>query len=498
MLIVSVWHRRFRFLGVDGRRFALGAKAVGFSFKKNFVATMWKVWTRSRRFFNLRMIESCLLVCGDRDVTVSSFMLWVRVRGFIFVNLLVAFATVGFVFGSPPAWAKTESYIIVDAETGAALSERNADAQTYPASLTKMMTLYLLFESLEQGKVRLDQQFTVSARAAAQAPSKLGLADGQQIAIRDLVLGIVTKSANDAAVVVAENLGGSEPGFAERMTQKARALGMTHTIYRNASGLPNPGQLTTARDLSRLALALYRDFPKEYAYFATEEFTYNGVTHANHNHLMQAFEGMDGIKTGYIRASGFNLAASAVRDNRRLVGVVMGGPSPHARDMEMAQLLNDAFASHGTAPPVLTAAVEADPEVEPNPHSFTRRAARALAKLSPISRAEAATPVQVPRGRHETAENWGIQVGAFAQEGAAQKAVATATAKLPALQAKTVQVLTPGQPAQGERYYRARLVGFSERDAERACHVLHKKHLQCAVVAVGATQQVAVAIAPRG
>jgi D-alanyl-D-alanine carboxypeptidase len=425
-------------------------------------------------------------------------MLRVRIRGFIFVNLVVACATVGFLLESSPARAKTESYIIVDAESGVALAERNADAQTFPASLTKMMTLYLLFESLEQGKVTLDQQFAVSARAAAQAPSKLGLFDGQHIAVHDLVLGIITKSANDAAVVVAENLGGSEPGFAERMTQKARVLGMTRTVYRNASGLPNPGQLTTARDLARLALALYRDFPKEYAYFATEEFTYNGVTHANHNHLMQAFEGMDGIKTGYIRASGFNLAASAVRDNRRLVGVVMGGPSPHARDMEMAQLLNDAFAGRGAAPPVMVATSEPDSEVEPNPHSFTRRAARALAKLSPIGRAEAATPVHAPRARHEAAETWGIQVGAFAQEAAAEKAAEKAVAKLPALHTKTIQVLSPGQPQQGERYYRARLIGFSERDAERTCHALHKKHVQCAVIAPGATQQVAVVTAPRG
>jgi D-alanyl-D-alanine carboxypeptidase len=423
-----------------------------------------------------------------------------HVQGFIFVNLLVALATVGFLFVSPPVSATTESYIIVDAQTGAVLAERNADAQTYPASLTKMMTLYLLFESLEQGRVTLDQQFTVSARAAAQAPSKLGLAQGQHIAVRDLVFGIITKSANDAAVVVAENLGGSEPGFAERMTQKARVLGMTHTVYRNASGLPNPGQLTTARDLARVALALYRDFPKEYAYFATEEFTFNGATYANHNHLMQAFDGMDGIKTGYIRASGFNLAASAVRNHHRLVGVVMGGPSPHARDMEMAQLLNDAFAGENTGPPVLTAAAEpeADPEVEPNPHSFTRRAARALAKLSPISRAEAATPVQMRHGRHEISEHWGIQVGAFAQESAAEKAAATAVARLPGLQAKTVEVLSPGQPGQSEHYFRARLVGFSERDAERTCHALHKRHLQCAVIAPVATQQVTVATAPRG
>src|SRR5258708_233534 len=281
----------FRLLRVERRGFGHGAQAVGFRVKK----TLWRQCGKCGQEVDVFLISGCLSPvswsAGIGGVTVGSFMLWVRVRGFIFVNLLVAFATVGFLFASPPAFAKTESYIIIDAETGSVLSEHNADAQTYPASLTKMMTLYLLFESLEQGKVRFDQQFVVSARATAQAPSKLGLADGQHVAVRDLLLGIITKSANDAAVVVAENLGGSEPGFAERMTQKARVLGMARTVYRNASGLPNPGQLTTARDLARLALALHRDFPKEYAYFATEEFTYNGGIHANPNPLMPAFEG---------------------------------------------------------------------------------------------------------------------------------------------------------------------------------------------------------------
>jgi D-alanyl-D-alanine carboxypeptidase len=418
----------------------------------------------------------------------------VRVRGCIFVNLLVGFATAVLFLAAPASWAKTESYIVIDAESGATLTEHNADAQTYPASLTKMMTLYLLFDAIEQGKVKLDQQLTVSARAASQAPSKLGLGVGQHVAVRDLMLGIITKSANDAAVVVAESLGGSEAGFAERMTQRARLLGMTRTVYRNASGLPNPGQLTTARDLARLALALYRDFPGKYGYFATEEFTFNGVTHANHNHLMQAFEGMDGIKTGYIRASGFNLAASAVRDNRRLIGVVMGGSSPNARDLEMAQLLNEGFAGRATAPPAMTAAV--DEETEPN--TLTRSAARTLAQLSPVSRAEAATPVQVHRGHRDGSEHWSIQVGAFAQAGAAERAAATALTKLPALKDKTVEVLAPGQPGPGERYFRARILSFSERDAEKACHALHKKHAQCAVIAPSAPQQAAFAIDRRG
>ena len=422
---------------------------------------------------------------------VGSFMLRARARGSIFARLSIALAAALFVLASPPASAKTESYIVIDAETGTALAEHNADVLNYPASLTKMMTLYLLFESLEQGKIKLDQRLIVSRHAARQAPSRIGLVEGQSVAVRDLILAVVTKSANDAAVVVAEALAGSEPAFAERMTQKARALGMTHTVYRNASGLPNPSQLTTARDLGRLALALCLDFPREYAYFATEEFTYNGVTHTNHNHLMQAFEGMDGIKTGYIRAAGFNLAASAMRDNRRLVGVVMGGLSAHARDAEMAHLLNDGFAGRSSAPEIVTAENDEDADQT----TLTHRAARTLAQLSPVGRAEAAPTLHLRHPRRDAAGGWSIQVGAFSQQAAAEKAAVHALARLPAARGKSVQVLLPGQ---SERYFRARIVNFSERDAERACHHLHKRHVQCAVIAPGATQQAAAAAGRRG
>jgi D-alanyl-D-alanine carboxypeptidase len=414
-------------------------------------------------------------------------MLWARINRFTAIRLLVALAGAIFLWTSPSAAriSKTDSSIIIDADTGQVVSEHNADAKAYPASLTKMMTLYLTFEALESGKVSLDQTARVSHHAQNQAPSKLGLVEGQMVPMRDLVLGLITRSANDAAVVVAEALAGSERDFAARMTEKAQTLGMTDTTYRNASGLPNPGQLTTARDLAKLAQALYRDFPKEYAYFATEEFTYKGSTYVNHNRLMQSFEGMDGIKTGYIRASGFNLAASAVRNNRRLVGVVMGGQSAYARDSEMAVLLNEGF--DGGAPAVTTAVAttEDDPDT-----TISDRARHTIASLSPVGRAEAAVPMRArtARGRHG---GWSIQVGAFGDDDAAERAATKALARLPAPRGKTAQIVAPGH-VDKEPVFRARIVNFSEREANKACRTLHRKHLQCAVVAPSTVQQAAL------
>jgi len=235
-------------------------------------------------------------------------------------------------------------WILLDAGTGQVLSEQNADVLTYPASLTKMMTLYLTFEQLNQGRIRLDQPFYVSEWAASRAPSKLALTPGDSVPVHDLILGIVTKSANDAASVLAEGLAGSEANFAQYMNAKARQLGMQHTWYRNASGLPDPDQRTTARDVARLALALYHQFPREYRYFSTREFDFRGMVVHGHNHLLEWYQGADGIKTGFVNASGFNLAASAVRDGHRLIGVIMGGRSARSRDAQMASLLDQGFA----------------------------------------------------------------------------------------------------------------------------------------------------------
>lgn len=229
--------------------------------------------------------------------------------------------------------------IIIDANSGSTLQATSADSLRHPASLTKIMTLYMLFERLESGKIKLDSTMDVSAHASSQAPTKLGLRPGQSIRVEDAIKGLVTRSANDAAVVIAEAIGGSEDNFAKAMTRKARALGMSKTVYMNASGLPDEDQVTTARDQATLGRAIQDRFPKYYRYFSTDAFNYRGRVIRNHNRLIGRVEGVDGIKTGYTRASGFNLVTSMKRGNRFLVGVVLGGRSGGSRDATMRNLL---------------------------------------------------------------------------------------------------------------------------------------------------------------
>src|SRR6195256_6339282 len=231
------------------------------------------------------------------------------------------------------------SSIIVDGNSGATLTANNPDASRHPASLTKIMTLYLLFERLDAGKMKLDTEMNVSEHASDQAPTKLGLRPGQTIAVEDAIKGLVTRSANDAAVVIAEAIAGDEGDFAKLMTRKARALGMVRTVYRNASGLPDDEQVTTARDQATLGRAIQDRFPRYYRYFSTTAFNYHGHSIRNHNKLLGDVEGVDGIKTGYTHASGFNLVTSMRRGNRHLVGVVLGGRSGGSRDTIMRGLL---------------------------------------------------------------------------------------------------------------------------------------------------------------
>jgi D-alanyl-D-alanine carboxypeptidase len=377
--------------------------------------------------------------------------------------------------------------IVIDAETGRVLSEMNADAITYPASLTKMMTLYLTFEALNSGRLGLDQYLPVSSEAASKSPTKLHLVPGDSVQVHDLILGIVTKSANDAAAVLAEGLGGSEPAFADRMTTKARQLGMTSTVYRNASGLPDPEQRTTARDVAQLALALYNDFPREYRYFATRQFFFRGRVILTHNHLLDWYDGADGIKTGYIGASGFNLAASAVRNGHRLIGVVMGGSSAGSRDREMAGLLDQGFSDVGAGPtlvarreapaaPVVAETETDQPEaVRPREKigQLAKAARKIAAHLSPVAKAEAA-PVA-----HQT-DRWSIQLGAFQVESAAEQAARSA-ATVPGARGKPVQIVQPSKGGK-EHAYRARLLNFSPQEAQGACAALHKKKIECSVV----------------
>jgi D-alanyl-D-alanine carboxypeptidase len=287
--------------------------------------------------------------------------------------------------------------IVVDGNSGAVLQAASSDALRHPASLTKVMTLYLLFERLESGRLRLDSALKISEHASEQAPTKLGLKPGQTISIEDAIKGIVTKSANDAAVAVAENLGGDEESFAKLMTQKAHALGMAHTIYVNASGLPDDDQVTTARDQSILGRAIQERFPRYYRYFSTESFVYHGEAMRNHNHLLGAVDGVDGIKTGFTRASGFNLLTSLHRDGRYLVAVVMGGPSASERDERMRELIGAHIkeaAVRRTAPMVAEIGERREEASAKSPASRTDRAA--TANVEPRT-APSTTPTTTPR-----------------------------------------------------------------------------------------------------
>lgn len=240
-------------------------------------------------------------------------------------------------------WQRGYSDIIIDANTGRILHEQNADALRHPASVTKVMTLYLLFEQLQAGKMRLNTPLRVSAYAAAQQPSKLGVKPGSTISVEDAIQALVTRSANDVAVVVAENISGDASTFAALMTRRARQLGMSRTTFRNPNGLPHPQQVTTARDLATLGRAVQERFPKYYAYFETRSFMYRGQAIRNHNRMFGRIDGVDGIKTGYTNASGFNLLTSVKQNGRYVIGVVMGGASAASRDNRMVSLLSDAL-----------------------------------------------------------------------------------------------------------------------------------------------------------
>lgn len=284
---------------------------------------------------------------------------------------------------SPPYAA-----IVVDANTGKTLQETNADSLRHPASLTKVMTLYLLFERLDAGKIKLGTLMPVSEHAAAQAPTKLGLRPGQHISVEDAIRGLVTRSANDAAVVIAEAIGGDERTFAEMMTAKARALGMSRTTYVNASGLPDDDQVTTARDQALLGRLIAERFPTYYTYFSTPSFVFRGEEIRNHNHLLGSVQGVDGIKTGYTHASGFNLVTSVRRNGRHIVAVVMGGSSAGARDARMRELIDAHFAEASTHHTLTAVANAAEPA--------SRTPARASQAAAPASTYSLSSASSIP------------------------------------------------------------------------------------------------------
>ncbi|HEV2559889.1 MAG TPA: serine hydrolase [Microvirga sp.] len=300
--------------------------------------------------------------------------------------------------GSGGGYNPPYAAMVVDVKTGRVLHAENEDALRFPASITKVMTLYLLFEQLERGKLSLDTPLRVSANAARQAPSKIGFDPGETIAVEDAIKALVTKSANDVAVTVAENLAGSEDEFAEEMTRRARSLGMSRTVFRNASGLPDSEQVTTARDLTILARAIQERFPRYYRFFQTRVFNYAGASHRNHNKLLGRVEGVDGIKTGFTNASGFNLMTNARTEDRHIVAVVLGGRSGASRDQTMAALVRQtlprAFAGARQTPSAVAEAPAA-------PLPIARPAPVAVADASPQAPLQLQPQVQVQQSQSQ-------------------------------------------------------------------------------------------------
>jgi D-alanyl-D-alanine carboxypeptidase len=345
-----------------------------------------------------------------------------------------------------PAVDGRDAYIILDATSGRELSSDQPDQLRHPASLTKLMTIYLTFSALDSGRLSLGDGLPVSINALNAPPTKMGLPPGGTVSVRDATMALVTRSANDAAVVLSEALGGDEASFAQMMTSKARQLGMSQTVFRNASGLPNREQVTTARDMARLAFALMRDFPHYYPVFSAQSWPYRGRSLENHNRMLGSYEGADGLKTGYTNASGFNLVMSAMRDNRRLIGVVMGGDSAGQRDRMMAMLMDQGFASAATMrlsawtnirkpPSARYTSANFDPSLI-IPESTPRLATASAAPLAGFTAAAPTPPPQrvagpavPPPAEGSVAPNgppigsWVIQVGSFNDPQAAQLAL---------------------------------------------------------------------------
>lgn len=382
------------------------------------------------------------------------------------------------------AMALVHESIVVDAATGRVLEAHNADAETYPASLTKLMTLYLTFAALTHGKLGLDQPLPVSIHAAAQSPTKLGLRPGRTISVRSAILGIVTRSANDAAVVLGEALGGNETNFARMMTTQARELGMTRTQFENASGLPNPGQKTTARDMAMLALALIHTFPQYYHFFSVREFNFRGRIIPGHDHLLGNYPGCDGMKTGFIRASGYNLVSSAARDGHRVVGVVLGGETYARRDREMRHLLNAAFA--GERAPAVPVPLASTMELAPAPVEADHRMVERQELARPTVKAERVRDVAAaPAERHEVvargSSDFSIRIGGPFRtirhaRWAMHSAIRTAPRELHRARFKLIR-----EARRGRRRYIVQVTDLSEWRAQKACRKLRSRRFDCEV-----------------
>jgi D-alanyl-D-alanine carboxypeptidase len=354
------------------------------------------------------------------------------------------------------------SSIVVDAATGNVLEAANPDAIRHPASLAKLMTLYMVFEALRDRRIGLDELVPISGHAASMEPTKIGLMPGMQLTVEQGILALVTKSANDAAAALGEMLGGSEDRFAEMMTLRAKALGMTHSTFTNASGLPDPNAWTSARDMAILARHILLDFPGDYPYFSTQSFRFHRMVIYNHDGMLRSYPGADGMKTGYTEASGHNLVTSAVHSNVRLIGVVLGAASNPERDVHMAMLLNQGFDEMGVAPERRTTVASRMPALISTAHAATLDTSM---RPSPRGHAVPAAPM------------WAIQVGSFGNEKSARDAASVARH---AADGGAARVETISQ--HGRKIWRAQVVDLTGPQAQSACSALARHGTSCMVL----------------
>ena len=372
------------------------------------------------------------------------------------------------------------SSIIIDAESGDILSSSNADELRYPASLTKVMTLYITFDALNKGIIKLDDDLKVSRHAANMAPSRLGLRPGETVKVKTCIEALIVKSANDCATVLAENLGYSEKNFAQTMTQVAKELGMKNTTFRNANGLPNKAQKTTARDMALLGAAMYHHFPQYYKLFSLKKFTYEGKTIYTHNNILKTFEGADGMKTGFTNAAGFNIITSAQRNGHRVIAVTMGHNTAKARDRHVAKMmdkglkrlaLNDRFKDSN-----MYANLESNKVIKDENTTQT-------ASITPANKKsdwEKASSTE--NASQDDKAQWGIQVGAFSNYSKARSYALKIKSEAKKLASNPIDI----EPvANGSAViYRSKIVGMEKSTADKACQNLKRKNKSCIVVAI--------------
>jgi D-alanyl-D-alanine carboxypeptidase len=379
------------------------------------------------------------------------------------------------------------AHIVVDAATGRVLYQSDADRALYPASLTKIMTLLLTFEALESRKISLNSSVVFSSHAVNMPPSRIGLKAGQSMTVENAIKALVTKSANDVAVAMGEKLGGNETSFAQMMNLKARQIGMSQTHFENASGLHNVRQVSSARDMSKLAIYLMNTYPNYYHYFSLKEFTFNGKVNRNHNRLMETYRGMDGLKTGYIVPSGFNLVASAKRGNTRLIGVIFGGKSTAARNTQMANLLDAGFAgksliTQNEAPvektkparqTVLTLDAPSRPPKSVNDNVALLKKPTMTADVGKTGLVSAPTPTAASTAPAIGQDTWAVQIGAYQDRVSTDQALYRALKDLPAPLNRGNPVIVPLRSSDASWVFRARIAGYTRAQAIEAC-----KHIE--------------------